>query len=329
MTVLNDQGISSTDDIMAAIHTFLTSTLTNTWNSVDGIDLPGNTLDLDIGDLFVQYQWAGDQIDMSQSTASSTPVSFGGEAGDSSFDSNVDFPLTISDAQLWVFANDVATATDRYAHCIVEFNRDGRYMHFGFGQIRDADKWFTWAGGAYKYGAEFNLTSNGDEPWSINHRGPWLDSAHVATAASGNLATMRATLLRNQITNSKWLAFSEGNPATIDNVLDGDAIAVSTGRAFGRYGGGPSLASFQRGAANAASINMIPILTTFSVSSNLYMPLGTMPDVRFVNMGNIQPQEQKVIGSDTWQFFPWGQKLSSVDPTVLGTRNAGCAYLVS
>lgn len=328
MAVLNTASISSTDDIMQAIYDFLTITLTNNWTG-NTINTTTNVAGVSTGNLFVQFSWTGTTISISQSTATSTPAVFGGETGDSSFDSEAVFPITVTDAELWVFANETATATDRYAHCVVEFNRDGRYLHFGFGHIRAADKYFSWSGGAYKYGGEFNLSSNGDEPWSSNHRGPFLDSTHTVTGPTQNLPTMRADTLHNQDAASKWLAFTQGNPTVVDNTNDADGDPVNTGRAFGRYGPAPTMALFQDGSANSASINLIPILVCFSESDTLYMPLGNMPDVRVCNIGTIQPKDQITIGSDTWQFFPWGQKFVSVSPTVLGTRNMGCAYLVT
>ncbi len=328
MAVLNDANIKSTDDIMSAIHTFLTSTLTNTWNSVDGIDTGANTMDLDTGNLFLQFTWDGDDINISQSTGSSTPVNFGAEVGDSGFNSNVDFPLVVTNAEIWVFANDVAAAADRYAYCVIEFNRDGRYLHFPIGgQMRDSDKFFVWAGGAFKCGAAFDILTNGHLPWSSTHRGPLLDSTHGTTT---NLATMRADTLRGQIAASKWMALTEANPTTIDDTNDGDGDPVSTARCFGRYGPAPSMATFQRGSPNTASVNLIPLLVCFSPSNLQYMPLGNLPDVRVCNIGSIQPKEQITIGSDTWKFFPWGQKLTLLsDQDELATRNSGIAYLVT
>jgi len=259
----NDATIASTDELMSFIHTTLTSTISNTWNSVDGIDTGANTLDLDTGNLFVQFTWDGDSIQISQSTASSSPVSFGGETGDASFDSEVVFPVTVTNAECWIVLNDTATATDRYAYIVVEFNRDGRYIHFGFGNIPAANKYFSWTGGAFKYGAEFNLTSQGDNPISTAHRGPLMDSLHTVTGSSNNLPTMRATGLRGQIVGSKWLAFTLGNPTNVDNTNDGDGDAVSTGRSMVRWGLDPAMASFQQGSANSSLINRIPIKLFF------------------------------------------------------------------
>lgn len=329
MATLNDNNITSTDDLMTAIHTWLTSTLTNTWNSVDGIDTGANTLDLDIGNLFVQFSWTTSRVDMSQSTASSTPVTFDGEAGNVGHTSEAFFPIVVTSAELWGFANDTATTTDRYAHFVVEFNKDGRYIHFGFGQIDTADKFWAWTGGAYKYGGEWDILTGGFEPWSGLHRF-LLDSLPTNTAATANLATMRVEDLAGQPVTSKYGVFSEGSTTTIEGLTDDDGDALCALHGMSRYGPWVAMASFQRGSPNNAAIHLIPVMVGFRDTGANYMPLGRMPDVRICNIGNIQPKDQLTFDSETWQFFPWGQKLTlTSDQDILATRHGGVAYKVT
>ncbi len=328
MPVLHDTNITSMGDVMQAIHDHLITTLSpNNWNTNNGI--VGSTLDLDAGvagGLFVQFTWTTTTITISQSRT------FGG-SDDSTYDSDAISPNVVTDAELWVFANDTATPADRYAHCVLEFNRDGRFIHFGFGQMKsftgtNDDKFFDWSGGAYKYGADITSGADDNDPTSTLHRGPLIDSLHTQTATGQNLSTMLANGLRDQNAASNWLAFTEGNPTTVATNNDQESNPMSTGRAFSRYGPGPSMSLFQRGNPNSASVNLVPILVCFSNADLEYMPLGNMPDVRLVNIGNIQPKEQITLGSNDWQFFPWGQKLVSADVTVIATKNFGIAYLV-
>lgn len=327
MATLNDKNISSTDDLMTAIHTWLTSTLTNTWTD-NGINTTTDVAGLSIGNLFVQFSWVAARIDMSQSTASGGTAVFDAETGNVGHTSEALFPVNITNAELWGFANDTATTTDRYAHFVVEFNKDGRYVHFGFGQMDTADKFFSWSGGAYKYGGEWDILTTGDEPWSTAHRF-LLDSLPIQTSPTSNLATMRMANIRGQQAAGVWGIFSEGSTTAIEALLDDAGNELSSCFGMSRYGPFVSIAAFQDSSPSAASVPLVPIVVGFRDTAVAYMPLGRMPDVRICNIGNIQPRQQLTFDSETWQFFPWGQKLTLLsDQDQIATRNGGVAYKV-
>ncbi len=327
MAVHNDSSITSMTSLMASINTFLTTSggIGATFEWDEDITPTGSAAAFSTGDLFVQFGWTTTTLTIFQSESHDGSAG-GANPGDVSYDSEAIFPVAPTNAELWVFANETTTATDRYAHCVVEFNNDGRFLHFGFGQMRTADKFFGWSGGAYKYGWEVSA-ADANDPINGFHRFPLLDSLHIGTTTAQNLATMRASGLRGQDATSDYLGFTSSGTALPTD--DSNGNPVSTGRSFGRYGPGPDLATFQDGSPNTATVNLIPQLVCYSPSNLLYMPLGNMPDVRICNIGNIQPREQRTIGSDTWQFFPSGRKLVSATGTDLATRNAGIAYLVT
>ncbi len=324
LSQLNDKNVTSTDDIMEAIHVWLTTTITNTWNSVDGLDLVGNTLDLDTGTCFVQFSWDTATIDFSQSVSSLTPVALGAEAGDVGRDSRAEFPAAVTQAELWGFTNDTATAGDQYAHFVVEFNKDGRFIHFGFGHVPAADKYFPWSGGAYKYGGEWEELSQGDEPWSLSHR---IGLDGMPTNTTINVATMLATGIRDQPASSKAGMFSEASVATVNAFVDADTDPLTCWFGFTRYGPWVSMALFQRVSPNNSAIHLIPIVIGQRVSNAAYMPMGEQPDTKICNIGNIQPKDSITFDSETYQFFPWAQKLTLLsDQNIEASRNGGIAY---
>ncbi len=328
MAVLIDLNISSTDDMMTAIHTFLTSTLTNTWTD-NGINTGTNVAGLSIGNLFVQFSWTGSRIDMSQSTATVATAVFDSEVGNVGHTSEALFPITVTSAELKVFANDTATTTDRYAHCVVEFNKDGRFIHFGFGQVDTADKFFAWSGGAYKYGGEYDEPTFGHQPYALNHR-ILIDGLDVQIADNQNLSTIRIDNVEGQPASSVWGVFSLGTIATLEALLDDAGNPLSAMAGMSRFGPIISMSSFQRQSTNNAAIHLIPILLARRETTTNWMPLGQMPDVRVCNIGNIQPKQQLTFDTETWEFYPWYQKLTlTSDQNIGASRNAGIAYKVT
>jgi len=325
---LHDRNIASTDALMTAVHDWLTGiSFTNPWTD-NGIDTGTNVAGLSIGNLFVQFSWTGAQIDMSQSTATSATAVFDSETGNVGFNSEVVFPATVTSAELWGFANDSATATDRYAHFVVEFNKDGRYIHFGFGQIAAADKFWSWTGGAYKYGGEWTEATVGWQPWNTSHRF-LLDGLHTSTGSTANIATMRLTGVAGQDATSLWSIFTLATPSTVEAIDDDAGNPLSALFGGSRFGPWLSLASFQRQSTNNAAIHLMPIVVAYRDDTLTYMPLGRMSDTRIANIGNIQPKDQITFDGDTWQFFPWAQKLTlTSDGSVPASRNAGVAYKV-
>jgi hypothetical protein len=55
------------------------------------------------------------------------------------------------------------------------------------------------------------------------------------------------------------------------------------------------------------------------------MLLGTQPDVRMVNMANIEPGEVLTVAGEDWYCFPWVVKKMDLDNTE-ESWNAGTAY---
>jgi len=327
LLTFNDRTISSTLDIMTTIHGWLTGLATDPWNSVDGI--VGSQVDLDLNNCYVQFTWTTSDITIFQSLSSATTITPGSESGDVGFDSLVDSPVVITDAELWGFVSE--HATEGFAHFVLEYNKDGQYIHFGWGNEPAADKFFTWTGGAYKYGYHWDVgVGNAFLPGDTAHR-TCIDSNHTSSAQStaGNLATMTASGLRGQDVNSAYLAFTSVAIANITSKNDANADPISAGFSYAR--GGPWLhnAIHVPVSPNNASINLLPIVFGYRPADNDILPLGRVPNIRSCNIADIQPKEQLTFDGETWQFFPWAQKLTLTSGTTPASRNAGLAYRVS
>jgi len=236
------------------------------------------------------------------------------------------FGTSITAAQIWGFANNDATTTNRTANFVVEFARDGRFAHFGFQHI---EKFGSWDGGAVVWG--FNWDSGdpiSEQPWRTQHR-LLLDSNHTDSNDSQNMATLRIRNFLNQPAGSDFAAFTNST-GSLDDDADGDAVAKVEG--YTRHGPWPHmLLPHQANPANAAVL-LCPIQVKMHGStgnSTIRHLIGRMRDIRVINIGQIQPKEIITVGSDDWQFFPWAQKLTN--PSVGGTmasRNGGVAYKI-
>lgn len=323
--------VTSMRDLVDEIDTFLTVTLTNTWTQ-DSAPTGAGSGDAawSTGDCFVQVEWSSDSLlTIHQSLGFSAPNNPGSESGDSNFPSELDlFGVSISSAEVWGFANDTATATDRYFYLVVEFNRDGRFAHGpGFGHLEKL--YGNWTGGAFKYGWQWdNAATAAQRPWAQGHR-LLLDSNHGLVTSSSNLATIRASSMPFQGASGDWLAFTDSDSNVTQTDENGNPIDKADG--WSRIGPWPHTFLHLRGNPNNAFIPLVPIQVNYRPNSgdNRRYPLGRMRDVRVCNIGNIAPRDSITLGSNTWRFFPWGQKLTDPGSGIIGSRNAGVAYRVT
>lgn len=320
--------VTSMRDLMDAINTFLGTTLTNNW-TVDSAPTGTTTGDAawSTGDLFVQVEWSNEDIaTCHQSLGYTGPNDPGNETGDSNFPSDWDFfNVNLTNAEFWGFANDTATATDRYFYGVVEFARDGRFIHFGFGHLEKL--YGTWTGGAFKYGGEWDSGSSSVQlPWAPSHR-VLMDSCNTQSLTSAtNRATMRASGLINQATNGDWLAAGDATSAPSQTDANGNGIERMD--CWSRNGPHHTAILNIRGNPNNAFIPFIPIQVNYrrGGSSATRRPLGRMRDVRICNIGNIQPKEIITLGSSDWQFFPYSSKVTNPGAGIMASRNGGVAY---
>lgn len=336
MAYLNDKTITTMRSLFDAIDTFLTTAGWTQDVAPNGTTIGDAAWSIGSpGECFVQVGWdTENHFDIYQSTGYSGPLSLGNEPGDSSHPSVCRFhngatDLDLANAELWGFTNagEVGVTNDEfYAYFVLEYNRDGRYCHFGFGH---ASKYSTWDGGAFSYGWDWSTSSTQEgEPWGSNHR-VLLDSNHQGVSTTTHGGTMTIRNMDGQPASGAWAILTNATtaPATADD--DGNSLMKVEG--YTRHGPWPSALLHVRGNPNNAFIPIIPIELAAhgsTGSTTVRYMLGKMPDVGVCNIGNIQPKEQIVLGGDTWMFFPWGAKLLNPGTDIMGSRNAGIAYLV-
>lgn len=322
--------VTSMRSLVDAINLLLGTTLTNNW-TVDSAPTGTTTGDAawTTGDLSIQVNWTTETILLiHQSLSWLTPNNPGDEAGDSNHTSEAHFfGINLTNAEFWGFANDTATATDRYFYGIVEFNRDGRYIHFGFGHLEKL--YGVWTGGAFKYGGEWSsVTSEVQLPWAPGHR-LLLDSNTLGTPTpTTNSATMRASGIIDQPTNHDYLVFSESISLPSTNDANGNPLGRADG--WSRNGPWQNALLHIRGNPNNAFIPFIPIQVNARTggSTSVRRPLGRMRDVRICNIGNIQPKAVITLGADDYRFFPYSSKVTDPGAGIMASRNGGVAYRV-
>lgn len=323
MAQFTDNTISSVADLMTAIGTFMTGTAGFTQDEAPPASGNGQA-GWHIGDLFIQTIWTTqNSFTIHQSTgAGIAPLSPGNEAGDSSHPADVDlFGVSLTQGQVWGFTNgDTAPDNQTYAHFVLEFNRDGRFAHFGWGHI--VDKYGNWTGGAYKYGFVWNSAA-ADDPSGANHR-LLLDSNHSGTTPAADLATMRISGHPAQAAGSKWAVFTSSAAAI--GTTDQEGQTVHKAHGYTRHGPWPETFLNFRGNPNNASILHIPVEIAIHNTSTSQELLGRMPAISIVNIGNIQPKDLITLGSKTYRFFPWASKQTNAGAGVMASRHGGIAY---
>lgn len=211
--------------------------------------------------------------------------------------------------QYWAFAGDV-DVNESYVHVVVEATAN-IYRHFGWGVI---EKYNDFTGGEYAYGhRHFNSSSN----VAVQDRSTTLLDGRSRTGAgfAGELwnATIRleglpaspasglwAVHMNSQTggnSGNNWLLGQDRQGTPIDRI---QCVGGWRSDAFAR-----TLGQF-RGAVTQGNISTYPIVTVNQDrnDSDAYNILGSMRDVRGINMRNFQAQDTVVIGSDTWHIFP-------------------------
>lgn len=212
-------------------------------------------------------------------------------------------------------------ATLDYVHVVVEISSES-YRHFGWGNL---EKFNDWTGGEYCYGhhADEALGSSAVDTGAD----PLFDAINAGT--SGSTArrgtTIHAEGLPHQGASEKWLHHAGG--LTSDEDVDHQDTAGEHKRiAFGGYRGGPlaPLAQFRSDIATG-HIPMTPLaIFTRDFANDFCYFLGTVPDIRQIDIFNFAPGQEVTIGSDVWVLFP---QVRRTEDNIIGrTYYAGIAY---
>jgi hypothetical protein len=276
-------------------------------------------------------------------TAMNDPGAHPGDDGQGSTDGSTNaaldnyrhVALTATPIQFWAYAD----GTNDYCHVVVQTSST-QYVHFGFGLL---EKFNDWTGGEYCYGS-FNGsqsalsdgTQRGDFlTYLLDGRATWHNN--ISVGAITELAAFRAMpTIRVADSNS----FPQPSGATSDwavvaglrHPFTGDVGDDRAGnqrkRCFGGFRDGYGATNFGRFAGRSIDgvvpLYEIPIIYTNGEtgSGTINYFLGSMRDVRGVNMGFFQNEQIVTIGGESWQLF-------TVEPraTVAGSYG-GVAYRV-
>lgn len=208
-----------------------------------------------------------------------------------------------------------------YAHAVLEYAA-GIYRHMSFGKL---EKVGDWTGGEYACGHVWDSnTFRIDDPTSAYHHVPF-DAANANTYSIAD--TIHAEGLPNQPAGAsgKWLVSWAGEVG-MTNDGDGNARGYAIGGVrdgFLQNAMGPYRAN-----SNNGYVPLIPIQLWYRedfVTPDGWRLLGTAPDVRVINIGNIEPGDEFTVGSDTWKTFPFVRKQYNKDDTD-ESWNGGLAY---
>ena len=319
---------SSIDNLMAQLNTFLVA---NGWTQDHFTAGDPGRAGWNKNGMFVAFQWT-DATDggvlavyqnKSNDDAASVWLSTGddGQGENSTTASLFDTGRHVNQfagphTAYWFFEQD---ANPAYVHIVVEVDA-GRFRHFGFGEI---EKIGDWIGGDYIYGHFWDQnTSRIDDPDSGFHAfGP--DNGSFQTLFQ---ATMSIEGFPEQGVSDEWGRFGGGDnfPAGTDRAGN-DRMPL-----LGSWRGGMAYAAFSmlRLSVLSAFKPMAPLVyltrDTAPVPDVMRL-LGTHPDIRGVNMANLDPGETFTVAGETWFVFPWVRKQFLLNDTE-ESWNGGLAY---
>tara|TARA_R110002167_G_C12707228_1_gene655164 strand:- start:55425 stop:56450 length:1026 start_codon:yes stop_codon:yes gene_type:complete len=212
-------------------------------------------------------------------------------------------------------------ASPAYVHIVVEIESE-IFRHFGWGEL---DKFNDWTGGEYCYGQQQDTATNGHAADTAT-TSPFdaLQSASTnATAREGTTIHMEG--FAHQGVNEKWLSHM-GAATSIGDADNLDTAGELRQISFGGFRGGPlyHLMQFQ----SDVLTGHIP-LTPWAIFLNDYGNnfayfLGSVPDIRSIDITNFSPGQEVTIGSDVWVVFPSGRR--TTDGVLSRTYFQGIAY---
>jgi hypothetical protein len=231
--------------------------------------------------------------------------------------------------QYWAF---VTVSPVEAVHIVVQTTAS-KYVHFGFGELQ---KFNDWNGGAYAYGMRMQGTATTDT--AVQTGSTHLLDGIAKDGAAPNptngmelfMATIHCHTLPQQLAAGKWAIV--GGPQ-VDTGKDRQSNGGGTDTDRTNFAGGfrANQFAYEFGQAlaspDAGFVPGYPIAVFYwhQSPSTVYGPMGMMVDVRGINIGDFAPEQEIVIGSDTWVVFPSHWKTTST-LTALGTVNQGIMY---
>jgi hypothetical protein len=293
---------TDTTDLIDKLIAFAT---TNGWT----VNTPASGRVFTKGGLFFGLQWGVSTVNVAGATGYNAGAAWNAQPGASGTQ-----PLSNDMAgpfNSYHFFTD--TAPD-YLHVVVE-KTPGVYKHFMFGQLV---KHGTFTGGEYigaVYWHPTNVSSvvTPNYPNNTYHALPFDGAASNAPAA--NRSSVRADI---DSKTDNWMLFQSANSYNGNHAKG--AIRAST-----------ILEALQERTPNQFNqiTPLLPMMIAAERPSTVTSPLGYVPDMRLVNVSNIDPGAVVTIAGIEWLVFPLIQKTQTFNvsgSTVPSSGTYGFAY---
>ena len=209
-------------------------------------------------------------------------------------------PLDDDTNTYWFFEHDT------YLHVVVQTSTSPiTFAHFGMG-ILNPKFGDNWTGGEYCYGHK-NTASVSASNNAIQSDATYLLDGLLSTSNLAFGASLKMSGIPNQGASIWGISFA----GVADVGAGGDSAGTDRGgsarsRVYGGYrGNGLGRAVGRIGSSNAEGlVDMYQINAFAQTTASKLFFLGTMPDVRGINIQYFSGGDEVVIGGDTWVLFP-------------------------
>lgn len=206
-----------------------------------------------------------------------------------------------------------------YVHAVVE-SEGGKFRHFGFGQI---DKFNDWSGGNYVYGDVWDQsTADIDNPASRDHAVCFWGNCDTSNRGAG----LHCPAFDGQIPAQVWAADFDAVGNAGNDRAGNTRLSIRSG------GVGGGLLPYAFGWIRVNPLDgfkpLQPLELYLQVDQSpddLLYYAGVAPDIRSLNIGNLNPGDELTIGADTWQVFPTKRK-QYLENNTEESWNQGIAY---
>jgi hypothetical protein len=329
MAIAYETGIpTSQQDLLDKFRTFLVA---QTWTQ-DEWDTVNKRMSIHRGTVYVQFRWDGVAstgcIGVYHSLDFTPGAAPGAHPDDSGNGQTTANPITTG-RRFRSIGNGPFTSyhffTDPakpYAVLALEWAA-GCYAFGYFGLM---DKVGTWTGGEYCGVTWWNDSSVNAYAIAGTSHHRIFDGTAYSTAA--DVTTVHLEGMPHQNADSKWAAFWPTTLAALGNDRAGKTRYALGGL---NWDGplGNDLVYFGANPMNGF-IPMFPTWVLYRDKSTTapenWIPLGSIADCRYCNIKYLEPQEEVVIGGQTWKFFPHVRKQNISQSGVVESKNMGYAF---
>lgn len=258
----------------------------NRWvASGDGFDL--SLYHADCGYINFQSEITATTINAVPSTGFNVGNDFYNQPGTATTSS---IGVTRTNGLIGPFQNYKLFGTTEYIHAVVEIS-PGLFANFGFGIL---DKAWVFTGGLYSYGTHYSTNSR-ENPEYIYHQIPFANGY-------------------SQPAMENWVQCDQEGVSPY--WFSGDRSQTYYMRTtMCEYDSVRSRHLFLNGINDASAVPpLFPIEILTKTATNQSRFIGSVRDVRTINMTNIQPGQTITLGSDVWFAFPIKRKIVGPNP---------------